>query len=76
MTLGDNDIVTRLMTITINNNGQVIDNNASDQPYRQGGDSLYQTSDNVLEIWNRPAVLMQRPIHPKLGIGGLTSGGN
>src|SRR5882762_1840517 len=36
-------ITTRSLTVTIINNGQVI----SDQPSPQGGDSLYQTWDNM-----------------------------
>src|SRR5882762_1334927 len=58
-------ITTQSSSITIINNGWVIKNNASDQPCPKGGDSLHQTWDNLSEIWNHPAVLMQWPIPPK-----------
>ena len=40
-------ITTRSLTVTINNNGQVISDHSSDQPSPQGGDGLYQTWENV-----------------------------
>jgi len=59
-------ITTQSSTITIINNGWVIKNNASDWPHPKGGDSLYLAWDNLSAIWNRPAMLMQWPIPPKL----------
>src|SRR5882762_9220615 len=58
-------ITTQSSTITIINNGWVIKNSFSDQLYPKGGDSLYLAWDNLSEIWNHPAMLMQQPIPPK-----------